>query len=89
MFNAEKLSAMLQDAGNEAGRLWLTRDGTTVPEAFIEFKFERDDVLLRVISRSGRELDLKVAYAEGLDGALEAIQKFMRAGRIADNRKAA
>lgn len=83
MFKAEKLHAILQDFGQDAGRLWLTgSEGTTIPQAELMFKFDRDSVALRISTRDERTKDIVVKYAEGLDGAMEQIQKLLRAGRI-------
>lgn len=86
--NAEKLTAVLQDFDNGAGRLWLVREGSTVPSAEIEFKFDRDVVHLGIISRNERSLLREVKYAEGIDGFLEDLQKFLRAGLLAHKRAA-
>ncbi len=84
---ADKLDAVLQDLSQETrssdtGRLWLVRNGTTVPEASIAFQFERDSVNLAVVTRNERELKRVIKYAEGLDGYLEDLQKFLRSGLL-------
>lgn len=82
MFEGEKLAAILQDFGNDTGRLWLTREGSTVPQAFVEFKFQRDEVALAVMTRDERTKAYIVKYSEGLDATLQDLQKMLRAGLL-------
>ena len=79
---ADGLGAALQEAGPGAGRLWIMPSETTVPVASLDFKFGEDDVALKVTTRDER-VDAKVVkYAEGIDGYLQSLQKFMRAGLL-------
>lgn len=87
--NALKLSAVLQDTGNDSGRLWLVPAESTVPLAQITFAFGTDDVKLGVITRDERELVRVVRYGEGLDGFLPDFMRFMQAGRLAAPKRAA
>lgn len=87
--NNEKLSAVLQDFGQGAGRLWLIPEGTTVPDHQIEFKFERDAVALAVASRNERTMPAHtVHYAQGIDGFCKELQKHLRAGLLEHKRAA-
>lgn len=81
--NGEKLSAVQQDTGGDSGRLWLVGDGSTVPHAMIAYKFGLDSVSVGLIHRDERALERAIKYAEGLDGFLEELQKFLRAGKLA------
>lgn len=81
--NADKLDAVQQDMGQDTGRLWLVRQGTTVPQAWIAYKFQTDDVVIGVATRDERALKRTIKYAEGIDGFLEEFQKFMRANLLA------
>lgn len=80
---AEKMDAVLQDFGDDKGRLWFVTPNTTVPLGSITFQFEMDGVKFGIITRDSRELVRSVRYAEGIDGFLEEAQKFFRAGRLA------
>ena len=83
-FEGEKLQTVLQDAGNgAAGRLWLMREGTTVPDAHVDFNFTADGVSLHAVTRGERELpQVMVKYGEGIDGYLERVVKLLRAGLL-------
>ena len=81
--NSARLSAVLQDLGNDAGRLWLTPSESTVPVAQISFKFDIDEVKLGVVSRDERELVRVIRYAEGLDGFLPELSRFLTANLLA------
>ena len=85
---AERLDVVLQDFENGAGRLWLTSPDTTVPHGGIEFKFERDIVHFGVMMRDERTMARAVKYAEGIDGFLEELAKFLRQNRLAHKRAA-
>lgn len=79
---SDSLDAVQQDLGPDAGRLWLVRDGSTVPQAQVAYKFGIDDVVLGVITRDERELTRTVRYAEGLDGFLADFSRFLHANRL-------
>lgn len=85
---AEKLQTVMQQTGEGTGRLWLMREGTTIPQAWIGFKFNTDDVALKIVTRTEREDSEVVAYAAGLDAFLPRIQKCLREGMLADMSKA-
>jgi hypothetical protein len=82
--NADKLDAVQQDLGQDAGRLWLVSNGTTVPQAQIAYKFGVVYVSFGIITRDERKLSRVVKYAEGIDGFLEQLQKFLQANRLVD-----
>lgn len=84
---AEKLDAVMQQTGEGAGRIWLVRKGTTVPHAWIGFKFGVDDVALMVQTRTDRQISEVVQYAGGLDSFLPKVQKILRDGMLADMSK--
>ncbi len=94
-FAAEGLQTVQQDLtgagtnGEEAGRLWFVRAGTTVPDVFVQYRFGVDQVVLGVMTRDERKLDQTVKYAEGLDGFGEELMKFMQANRLAAPKKKA
>lgn len=84
----EKLDAVLQDFGNDNGRLWLVRQGSTVPDAYLDFNFGKDSVAFLYTTRGERVLGpVTVKYAEGVDGYLESLTKFMHANRLASPTK--
>lgn len=89
LVNAEKLSAVQQQFSETTGRLWLVREGSTVPEIQIAYNFRDDDVTLGIITRDERKLERTVKFAEGLDGFLEDLQKFITANRLAAPKKSA
>lgn len=79
---AEKLDSVIQQTGEGAGRIWLMRKGTTVPHAWIGFKFGVDDVALMVQTRNERQIAESVQYAGGLDSFLPRLQKILRDGLL-------
>jgi len=81
--NADKLEAVQQELGQDMGRLWLVREGSTVPVMQVSYKFGADDVALEVIHRDERHFKKLVKYAEGLDGFVEEFHKFTQANRLA------
>lgn len=84
VFQADKLTCILQDLGNEkTGRLYLVRDETTVPEAVLNFDFQDKSVLFGLETRSEQKLLESVKYAEGLDAFLPKLQQTLNAGRLA------
>ena len=85
----EKLETVLQQTGEGQGRLWLVAKGSTVPHAWIGFKFSVDDVALMVQTRDQREIAQVVKFAEGIDGFLPQLQRCLRAGKLAAPKKVA
>ena len=84
-FEAEKLDTVVNERPEAPGYgvLYLVRAGTTIPEFIVEYGFENHALLLRLCSRNERSLDSKITYAEGLDGYLPELRKFLRADRLA------
>ncbi len=83
ILEADKLGAALQEINEGTGRLWVLHSDTTVPHAQIAFKFGVDDVVFGVITRDERALNRTVKFAEGIDGFLEELQRFLRANQLA------
>ena len=86
-----KLQSVMQQTGDGAGRVWLMREGTTIPHAWIGFKFGVDDVALKVMTRTEHEYEEIVKYAAGLDRFLPELLRTLNAGLLAapKSRKAA
>ena len=87
-FEAERYQTVLQDHGDgTSGRLWLMREGTTVPEAHVDFRFTTEGVSLAMTTRGERGLEpMLVKFAEGIDGYLERVVKLLRAGLLEHNK---
>lgn len=85
---AEGLDSVQQDLGADAGRLWLVRKGTTVPQAWVGYKFDVESVKIGIQTRDERELTRTVKYAEGIDGFAEELSRFLRANRLTHKRAA-
>lgn len=83
----DHLTSVMQQTGEGIGRIWLMREGTTVPQAWIGFRFNADDVALKVVTRTERELAEVIPYAAGLDSFLPQLQAVLRAGMLADMSK--
>jgi len=86
--NSEKLTAIQQEFDANIGRLWLVHEGSTVPVAHLAYRFEQDAVNLGIETRDQRSLARTVKYAEGLDGFMEELQKFLTANRLPHKRAA-
>jgi hypothetical protein len=89
IFEADKLDTITLDRGNGASTLYLARKGTTVPEAIVDVAFTDFSVALRITTRNQRTKAYSVSYAEGIDGILSDLQRFLRADRLAAPVKAA
>jgi hypothetical protein len=81
-FEAEKLDTLI-NPDEHRSTLYAARKGTTVPEYIMIVVFGVSDVSLNILSRNERELATNIKFAEGIDGFLHELRRFMRADRIA------
>src|SRR5271154_3042557 len=84
-----KLDCILQDMGNDTGRLWLAPFGSTVPVAQLGFRFSQDSGGLAIVGRDERRLERVSKFAEGSASFLAACTRFFQAARIAAPKAAA
>lgn len=84
-----KLDTVLLDAGENKGRLFLVRNGTTMPDAHIAFEFGIKSVHLAIETRNEKNLVREVLYLEGLDAFLREFDKVLSAGLLASPAKRA
>jgi hypothetical protein len=81
---SNKLTPALQDLGNDRGRLYLLREGTTAPDVVLAFEFRGDCMTLAATTRdAGRTMDWTVFYGEGVDAVLPELHQFINANRLA------
>jgi hypothetical protein len=92
LLESEKLGTLLQDTtsadGFQSGVLWAVREGTTVPELSLSFKFDCVGLMLRAMTRDERTMDYKVDFSGGIDEYLKQLRTFLRANRIAHKKAA-
>lgn len=86
---SRKYACVLQQMGENQGRLWIMEEGTTKPAGCLQFKFEENRVLFELQVRDeGQKSQSVIDYAEGIDELPKQILRALQARMLADKRAA-
>jgi len=85
---ADRLEPVQQTIDEKNGRLWFMSTGTTVPLAMLSYQFAIDSVKFEMQTRDERRFSQVVKYAEGFDGFVVELTRFLQAHRLTANASA-